>query len=101
MEGLKSQYITHLICMLPPLRPDHIDPCTERPESLKEMGVLDLGKAAKLLTDIALVGQEADLSGVNAISAESEFLSVTRQGVRAQAQVQSFTHKWSHMLLIM
>lgn len=53
----------------------------------KEMGVLDLGKAAKLLTDIAAVEQEADLSGIDVISLEAEFLSTTRSQVREQAQV--------------
>ncbi|KAK9840386.1 hypothetical protein WJX74_009033 [Apatococcus lobatus] len=47
---------------------------------------LDLAKAAKLLGDIKASEQEADLSGVDVIDAEQDFLREVGQQVREQAQ---------------
>ena len=52
--------------------------------------MLDLGKAAKLLSDIAAVGQEADLSGVDVVTADDEMLDSYRQEVRTHAQVYAY-----------
>jgi len=49
--------------------------------------VLDLGKAAKLVTDIQTVSREADFSRIQVVNEEVEFLEATRQLVRSQAQV--------------
>ena len=48
---------------------------------------LDLAKAAKLLTDVAVVESEADLSGIDVLEADEGFLRDAGQQVRAQAQV--------------
>lgn len=48
---------------------------------------LDLAKAAKLLTDVAVVGSEADLSGIDVLEADEGFLRDAGQQVRTQAQV--------------
>ena len=48
---------------------------------------LDLAKAAKLLTDMAVVESEADLSGIDVLEADEGFLRDAGQQVRAQAQV--------------
>ena len=48
---------------------------------------LDLAKAAKLLTDVAVVESEADLSGLDVLEADEGFLRDAGQQVRAQAQV--------------
>lgn len=47
---------------------------------------LDLAKAAKLLTDVAVVGSEADLSGIDVLEADEGFLRDAGQQVRTQAQ---------------
>ena len=55
--------------------------------SVEKLGILDLGKAAKLLSDIAAVSREADFSGIEVIAADAELLEATRQQVWVQAQV--------------
>lgn len=57
---------------------------------IMQLGILDVGKAAKLLSDITATGEEeADLRNMQVIAEESLFLSVTRSQVRMQAQVWS------------
>ena len=48
---------------------------------------MDLAKAAKLLGDIKASEREADLSGVDVIDAEQDFLKEIGQQVQEQAQV--------------
>eukprot|EP00775_Hariotina_reticulata_P013433 gene13433-13561_t len=48
--------------------------------------VLDLAKAAKLLTDIQAVSKEADLTGVHAAEADDEFLKTAAAQIQDQAQ---------------
>ncbi len=43
--------------------------------------VPDTAKAARLLTDIAAVSQEMDLSGISVVQADTEFLASTSQKV--------------------
>ena len=52
-----------------------------------QLSVLDLGKAAKLVTDICAVSQEADLTRIQVLNDELDFLEATRRLVRSQAQV--------------
>ena len=52
-------------------------------------GALDLAKAAKLLSDIAAVDQEADLSDVEVVQADAEFLRTASRTVAWQAEVLS------------
>jgi hypothetical protein len=47
---------------------------------------LDLAKAAKFLTDIKLVGEEADLSGIEVLAADDEFLAGAEKQVVAEAE---------------
>ncbi|GLI63871.1 hypothetical protein VaNZ11_006987 [Volvox africanus] len=47
---------------------------------------LDLAKAAKLITDIRAVDAEADLSGIDAVAADAEFLESARKSVHEQAE---------------
>eukprot|EP00887_Chlorella_sp_A99_P006562 scaffold3.g6562.t1 len=49
-------------------------------------GVLELAKAARLLYDVAAVDEETDLSGIDAVEADREFLAATRVRVRAAAE---------------
>ena len=55
--------------------------------SVEKLAILDLGKAAKLLSDIAAVSHEADFSGIEVVAADAELLAATRQQVWVQAQV--------------
>ncbi len=48
---------------------------------------LDLAKAATLITDIKAVDSEADLSGIDAVAADAEWLESTRKSVQEQAEV--------------
>lgn len=56
-------------------------------------GALDLAKAARLLSDVADIGAEADLSGLEAAAADEELLRSADQHVRSQAEVG--THPWA------
>ncbi|KAG2437843.1 hypothetical protein HXX76_005461 [Chlamydomonas incerta] len=47
---------------------------------------LDLAKAAKLITDIRHVDAEADLSAIEAVAADAEFLESARKSVQEQAE---------------
>ncbi|GIL71669.1 hypothetical protein Vretimale_885 [Volvox reticuliferus] len=47
---------------------------------------LDLAKAAKLITDIRAVDAEVDLSGIDAVAADAEFLESARKSVHEQAE---------------
>lgn len=48
---------------------------------------LDLAKAAKLITDIRHVDAEVDLSAIEAVAADAEFLESARKSVQEQAEV--------------
>lgn len=50
-------------------------------------GSLDLAKAAKLLSDIRSVESEVDLSGVQVVAAEKEFIAAASKSVRQLAEV--------------
>lgn len=50
-------------------------------------GILEVAKAAKLLSEIAAVDAEADLSGINAVDADAEFLQTAAAVVRSQTEV--------------
>lgn len=50
-------------------------------------GILEVAKAAKLLSEIAAVDAEADLSGVEAVEADAEFLATAAAVVRSQTEV--------------
>lgn len=50
-------------------------------------GSLDLAKAAKLLADIRSVESEVDLSGVQVVAAEKEFIASAAKSVRQLAEV--------------
>jgi hypothetical protein len=56
-------------------------------EGILQLSVLDLGKTAKLVSDIQAVSQEADLTRIQVVTDEADFLKATRQLVRSQAQV--------------
>lgn len=56
-------------------------------EGILTLGVLDLGKAAKILSEIGAVTSDADLQGLQVISKEAGFLSLARADVQKQAQV--------------
>ncbi|EFJ53077.1 component of oligomeric golgi complex 5 [Volvox carteri f. nagariensis] len=47
---------------------------------------VDLAKAAKLITDIRAVDAEVDLSGIDAVAADAEFLESARKSVQEQAE---------------
>eukprot|EP00198_Chlamydomonas_reinhardtii_P007786 XP_001697123.1 component of oligomeric golgi complex 5 [Chlamydomonas reinhardtii] len=47
---------------------------------------LDLAKAAKLITDIRHVDAEVDLSAIEAVAADAEFLESARKSVQEQAE---------------
>ncbi|GFR42609.1 hypothetical protein Agub_g3540 [Astrephomene gubernaculifera] len=47
---------------------------------------VDLAKAAKLITDIRHVDREVDLSGIEAVAADAEFLESARKSVHEQAE---------------
>lgn len=49
--------------------------------------LLDLAKAAKLLTDIHAVSQESDMTGIEAAEADEEFLRSATTQIQDQAQV--------------
>lgn len=48
---------------------------------------VDLAKAAKLITDIRAVDAEVDLSDIEAVASDSEFLDSARKSVQEQAEV--------------
>lgn len=50
-------------------------------------GALDLAKAAKLITDIGAVDKEVDLSDIDAVACDEEFIKAAKQTVHAQAEV--------------
>ena len=56
-----------------------------------QLGVLDLGKAAKLLSDISAVEEETDLQHMQVVAEDSDFLQAARDQIRIQAQVSSET----------
>ena len=64
----------------PPTRPPA---CTLPPAA----GILEVAKAAKLLSEIAAVDGEADLSGIEAVEADAEFLQTAAAIVRSQTEV--------------
>ena len=47
----------------------------------------DPAKAGKLLTEVAAVRQEADLSGLQVVAADEAFLAETDRQIHSQAQV--------------
>lgn len=49
--------------------------------------LLDLAKAAKLLTDILAISREADMTGIAAAEADAEFLKSAATQIQDQAQV--------------
>ncbi|KAL4435870.1 hypothetical protein ABPG77_000632 [Micractinium sp. CCAP 211/92] len=49
-------------------------------------GILEVAKAAKLLSEIAAVDGEADLSGVDVVDADAEFLQTAAAVVRSQTE---------------
>jgi hypothetical protein len=55
---------------------------------------LDLAKAAKLITDIKAVDAEADLSGIDAVAADAEWLESARKSVQEQAEVGELRLGW-------
>lgn len=55
--------------------------------SSKSEGHQDLAKVAKLLTDIELINDAADLSAIDACEADNDFLRTTWQQVQVQAEV--------------
>lgn len=57
------------------------------PASHSPAGILEVAKAAKLLSEIAAVDAEADLSGINAVDADAEFLQTAAAVVRSQTEV--------------
>jgi hypothetical protein len=73
--------------------------------------VLDLAKAAKLLTDTHAVSKEVDLEGIHAAEADNEFLKTVATQIQDQAQVShdaaaqqgkaqpSWWHKFVYFLL--
>ncbi len=50
---------------------------------------VDLAKAAKLVTDIRAVDAEVDLSGIQAVAVDAEFLESARKSIQEQAEVGS------------
>jgi conserved oligomeric Golgi complex subunit 5 len=50
-------------------------------------GAIDLAKAARILTDISSIDSNVDFSGVEAATADDEYLSNARQSIRTQAEV--------------
>lgn len=54
-------------------------------------GALDLAKAAKLITDIRAVEKEVDLSDIEAVVSDEEFIRTSKQTIQAQAEVRSTT----------
>ena len=50
-------------------------------------GALDLAKPARLLADVADIGAEADLAGLDAAAADDELLRAADQQVHVQAEV--------------
>ena len=53
------------------------------------LSVLDLGKAAKLLTEVSAVNEFPGLSAIDLVRAEASFLESVRVMVNSQAQVTS------------
>lgn len=54
---------------------------------IESLGVLDLGKAAKLLSDISAVAEEGLLSSMQVVAKEEDFLQHAKSQVQSQAQV--------------
>lgn len=48
-----------------------------------------MAKAARLLSDIAAVDAEVDLSGLDLVDADAEFVAHARTQVRSQAEVRA------------
>ena len=59
------------------------------PNHLSNLGVLELGKAAKLLSEISAISREVDLQQLQVISKETDFLTLARKQVEMQAQVKA------------
>lgn len=57
------------------------------PDGLLGLSILDLGKAAKLLTDIVSSGEGVDLQRLHVVAREADFLEATRAQIHVQAQV--------------
>ena len=55
------------------------------------LSVLDLGKAAKLLTEVSAVNEFPGLSAIDLVRAEASFLESVRVMVNSQAQVTSLS----------
>lgn len=53
----------------------------------KSNGYQDLAKVAKLLADIEVISNEADLTGIDAVEADNSFLRATWQQVQVEAEV--------------
>ncbi len=64
--------------------------CTSFPCS----GILEVAKAAKLLSEIAAVDAEADLGGIDAVDADAEFLQTAAAVVRSQTEVRRCRELW-------
>ncbi len=56
-------------------------------QGIDTLGVLDLGKAAKLLSDLTSVVEEGQLSRMQVIAREAEFVEDARSRITSQAQV--------------
>ena len=55
-------------------------------------GILEVAKAARLLSDIATLDAEVDLSGLDVIDTDADFVEQTAAQVRAQAEVRLSLH---------
>lgn len=65
--------------------------------SKSEGGYQDLAKVAKLLADIEVINGEADLTGIDAVGADNDFLKDTWQQAQSQAEVPNIAfglHTW-------
>jgi hypothetical protein len=61
-------------------------------------GTLDLAKAAKLITDIRAVDAEVDLSGIDVVEAEAEFIRSTAATVQELAEVRELLSKQTNQV---
>ena len=71
-----------------PASPPHA--ATVLPQPLAAAGILEVAKAAKLLSEIAAVDAEADLSGIEAVEADAEFVQTTAAIVRSHTDVSAW-----------
>ncbi|PNH03954.1 Conserved oligomeric Golgi complex subunit 5 [Tetrabaena socialis] len=67
-------------------------------QKLRAQLAVDLAKAAKLITDIRHVDAEVDLSSIEAVAVDADFVEAARKSVHEQAELHLAAHRAGHLV---